>query len=260
VGPSAPNSLSSSIVTSSASGNLPATSADMLQGLARTTSARSNDGEGQGRRLSSPTAAAVPSRPLRERPPHADIYFAEFFAGSAGLTRTLRRLGVTCREADDLATGGTDFRNAAAVAVVKLELRGLRCEGWKLALHFATPCSSFSRARDRSEATQLRSSEFPEGLPNLDAGQALVVEQGNDVALIAFDAAVWAAKDLCASVTSENPATSYLWLFLAKRRPLAKVTWFDLKISQCLFGTPYRKDRPSHTEGRIGSRSQSSLR
>jgi hypothetical protein len=263
VGPSAPTSLPSSTVTRSSSRHLRATSADPSQGPARSTSARSNDGGGEGRRSSPPTAAVSPDKSLREAPCCAGIYFAEFFAGSAGLTQTLRRLGVTCREADDLATGGTDFSDPAAVAVVKLEPRGLRCEGWKLALHFATPCNSFSRARDRSEATQLRSADFPEGLPDLDAGQVLVVTKANDIALITFDTAIWAARDLCAVVTSENPATSYLWLLLAKRRPQAKFTWTDMNISQCLFGAPYRKDGPRPFEGRIRaakSETRSSLR
>ena len=260
MGPSAPISVPLATVSSSSPGNLPATPAAKLQGLARPTPARSNDGGGKGIRPSPPIAAVFKDRSQREALSCAGIYFAEFFAGSGGLTRTLRKLGATCREADDLATGGTDFSSQAAVDLVKLELRGLRCEGWKLALHFATPCNSFSRARDRSEATQLRSAEFPEGLPDLDAGQVLFVERANDIALITFDTALWAARDLCAVITSENPATSWIWLFLAKKRPLAKITWTDVKLSQCLFGAPYRKDRPSPTQGRTGSLTKSSLR
>ena len=155
---------------------------------------------------------------MREEPLHSSILFAEFFAGTAELTRTLRGRGIACRGADDLATGGTDFSDPTAVASLKLELRGLRCEGAKLALHFAPPCATFSRARDRSQATQLRSAECPEGRPDLDAGRALLVKTANDIALLTFDLALWAARDLCAAITLENPSSSYLWSFLTKRR------------------------------------------
>ena len=43
-------------------------------------------------------------------------------------------------------------------------------------------------------------------------------------------------------ITLEGPAGSWMWAYLAKFRPQVKQTWLDLKLSQCLFGTPYRKD------------------
>jgi hypothetical protein len=149
-----------------------------------------------------------------------------------------------------LATGGTDFSDSTAVAKLKLELRVLRCDGAKLALHFAPTCATFSRARDRAQATQLRSTEFLEGRPGLDADQALFVRTANEIALHTFDLASWAARDLCAAITLENPSSSYLWAFLANSRPQANDNWVDLKISQCMFGAPYRKDRPGHRNGR----------
>ena len=39
---------------------------------------------------SPPTAAGCPGGTLREDPPYSNILFAEFFAGTAELTRTLR--------------------------------------------------------------------------------------------------------------------------------------------------------------------------
>jgi hypothetical protein len=161
---------------------------------------------------------------------------------------------VTCREADELARGGTDFTDLAQIDIVKAELRDLRTEGATIAFHLAVPCATFSHARDRSEATQLRSSTHPEGLPDLDADRRSIVLEANEVALIAFDMALWAAHDLSAVGTFESPATSYIWAFLAKLRPAAKVTWKDLTVSQCMFGTQYRKDRPRSYERAIGLR------
>jgi hypothetical protein len=177
-------------------------------------------------------------------PPDA-LYFAEFFAGEGGLTKAMRRRGVVCRGADELASGGTDFSKADQVSALNEELRERRTDGATLALHYAPTCATMSRARDRSSLTQLRSTEHPEGLPDLDADRSRLVEEANEVALQAFDSACWAAKELSAVVTLENPKTSYMWAFLAKLRPGIKVTWVDLTLSQCFFGTPYRKDSPS---------------
>ena len=45
---------------------------------------------------SPPTAAVCPDGTMREDPPHSSILFAEFFAGTAELTRTLRSKGIEC--------------------------------------------------------------------------------------------------------------------------------------------------------------------
>ena len=73
----------------------------------------------------------------------------------------------------------------------------------------------------------------------------------NRVALNTFDLAVWAARDLSAAVTLDNPATSYLWAHLSRARPRFKVRWEDLKLSQCMFGTSWRKEWPYPVERAI---------
>jgi hypothetical protein len=164
--------------------------------------------------------------------------------------------GVNCRRADDAAYGGTDFEVAVEIAILKEELRELRTEGATLALHLAPPCSSFSRARDRAQSTKLRSASHPEGQLGLDADQRSLVTTANKIALQAFDFAVWAARDLSAVVSMENPSSSYMWLVLERARPRVKVLWQDLKISQCMFGAPYRKDRagPRRNVNRVTNR------
>jgi hypothetical protein len=174
----------------------------------------------------------------------SSIYFAEFFAGSARLTDTLRKAGVRCRDPDDLESGGTDFEDASQVRKVREELRALRTGDLRLILHLAIPCSTFSRARDRSDATRLRSSKRPGGREDLSPAQQAIVDAANRIADHAWDLAVWAAKELKAVVVIENPKMSHLWDYLDSKHSssASPPLWRDIVISQCRFGTVYRKE------------------
>ena len=110
-----------------------------------------------------PTAVGVSTSWL----PHSDYRFCELFAGEANLTAAVEAAGVPVRAPDDAATGGANFVHRADVDAVRTELLSLMSSGVKLMVHFAPPCSTFSRARDRSSATRLRSREFPQGLARL---------------------------------------------------------------------------------------------
>ena len=87
-------------------------------------------------------------------------WFAEFFAGRGGLTTAVRRLKINTIEPEDLATEGLDFAKPEDIETLLLKLKALSKKG-PLFLHFAPPCRTFSRARDRSWKTRLRSSECP---------------------------------------------------------------------------------------------------
>ena len=91
--------------------------------------------------------------------------FCEFFAGKGSLTYAVEAAGVPARSPEDLASGGTDFADKKAVDKLRVELGELAASGVKLMVHFAPPCSTFSRARCRSGKTRLRSTAFPQGLP-----------------------------------------------------------------------------------------------
>jgi hypothetical protein len=110
-------------------------------------------------------ASAHPEAQHVEGGPPAAMVFAEFFSGDALLTQTMRDSGVRCLAPDDLATGGMDFASATQIRKLRDKLRNLRTEDTCLAIHLAPPCSTFSRARDRSALTKLGSSEFPAGVP-----------------------------------------------------------------------------------------------
>ena len=65
------------------------------------------------------------------------------------------------------------------------------------------------------------------------------VREGNRFAH-ATVALVCAFRDLGGAGTVENPAGSYLWPVLDRLMP--RVPAEDIFLSQCMFGTPYRKN------------------
>jgi hypothetical protein len=156
------------------------------------------------------------SRPAKEHfvetletdSPQPEWIFAEIFAGGAHLTQALRNLGLRCEEPDEVTTGGTDFKSSRPVAQLKRKLRSHHQSGKNLAIHLAPPCGTFSRARDRSTRTRLRSRRFPFGLPD----KVSSTRPWNRITRRALQLAHWAATELGAVVTVENPQLSYMWL------------------------------------------------
>ena len=163
--------------------------------------------------------------------------FVELFAGQGSLSHAVAKVGVPTMAPNDLASGGTDFSNMEQVDELKDQLKEWKAAGMEFIIHLAPPCSTFSRARDRSRKTRLRSSEFPAGLEPVS--EKVVV--ANRIAVAAYAFAEWAAGcELEAAVTMENPARSYLWDFVQGE---AKTNNFqDIVFSQCRFGAPYKKE------------------
>ena len=109
-------------------------------------------------------------------------------------------------------------------------------------MHLAPPCSSFSRARDRSMKTKLRSSDYPGGLPELCADSAAIVSQANRIAENAWSLACFCGKELGAVTLVENPASSYLWPLVDSMGTEGADRATDFCISCCMFGAPYQKE------------------
>ena len=204
---------------------------------------------------SAPSSVPAPSPPVTKpsklrqsgkrvgNAPLQYVIFAEFFAGDAGLTRVYKLAGIRCRSPDDIATGGVDFEIASQIHALREELRNLRTdEDVCLILHFAPPCSTFSRARGRSKRTRLRSTRRPGGLRGLRREQKADVKSANKIAKHTWEVACWAAKELKAIVTLESPRLSYIWAFFATLPGASAQIWQDVLVSQCRFGTTYRKD------------------
>jgi hypothetical protein len=160
--------------------------------------------------------------------------FCEFFAGEGALTSAMSKAGVPVRSPDDLAGGGTDFQDKQAVDEVRRELGALVTSGVKLMVHFAPPCSTFSRARNRSGRTRLRSDEFPQGFPRCQDK----CHSANLIARNTLDLAEWLVREGKAAVSIENPESSMLWAYL-DFDPELEMT--DVTFSACMFGPPYQK-------------------
>ena len=137
--------------------------------------------------------------PLRRR-----ILFLELFAGSGGLTKAVKAAGLRTLTADEASTGGTNFLNAADVERLNDALRRRvriskrrgrvphlrKSRNWQLVVHLAPPCSTFSRARDRSHRTRVRSMRQPSGIRPVSRN----IIQANTVARRAAEFAVWAEQ------------------------------------------------------------------
>ena len=197
------------------------------------------------KRVQEPTASLRrPSGPSSDSTSSSlsSLYFVELFAGEGTLTQAMRDLGIACEPPNDLAHGGTDFGSKAQVARLKSRLQVLHMSGKKLIIHLAPPCSTFSRARDRSDSTRLRSSSHPAGLAWLQPDRLQITGEANRIAWLAFDFAAWAAEVLGAVVSLENPTGSYIWPWSTLQKDLPTSTFEDAVVSQCLFGAPYRKN------------------
>ena len=92
-------------------------------------------------------------------------------AGSGGLTLAVSLKGVMTAQPNDVYTGGTDLRNPADVEALWDSWVQARQRGVYLIIHWAPPCSSMLRARQRSFLTRVRSQSHPWGLRNLTAKQ-----------------------------------------------------------------------------------------
>ena len=165
-----------------------------------------------------------------------EFLFQEFFAGDANLTDAMRAVGFEVAAPEDLASGGVNFAVESQVLGLKTRLQKLFKQGRRLCLHLAPPCATFSRARDRSSRTRLRSGKFPDGLPACKS----LVEEANKVAEQAYDLATWAAEELGAVVSMENPRNSYLWDFVAGL-PQTNDEYHDVLFCSCRFGECFQK-------------------
>ena len=162
--------------------------------------------------------------PERKRPRTEDAgqaCFMEIFAGKGVLTKEVQKYGIRCEPPNDLASGGTDFRDPKQVENLKdLAMERLKSTRY-LVIHLAPPCASFSRARDRSYKTRLRSSIYPEGLP----GKGGQTKEPNKIAKRAYRFACWAADELGAMVSMENRRRAICGTWLTRRGRRRVTMW-----------------------------------
>ena len=162
--------------------------------------------------------------------------FAELFAGTGVLSRAVSESGIPTDWPNEASEGGTDFRDEEQVELLRCHLRSIVADGQQLVLHIAPPCHTFSRAKDRSGRTRVRSREKPDGL---EPASWEVIE-ANVIARNAYSLARWAREELKAFVSMENPESSYLWLVVSDLDQ-ASDKYSDVVFSPCCFGADVQK-------------------
>ena len=177
--------------------------------------------------------------------------FLEVFAGYGVLTATLKGCGLPTLPPDEYFLGGTDFSDRREVQKLRDWLEALVGKAreierqhfqetgevlW-LFIHLAPPCATFSKARDRSWRTRVRSWAQPAGIKPVSAK----VRKANIIAKQAILFARWAAETLGATVTLEHPDFSYIWIYGAPYFG-SHTKYRDARMSYCMYGKAYKKN------------------
>ena len=145
---------------------------------------------------------AAPSGAWESEPVAGEPFVIELFAGDAEFSKACLEAGLRVHEPDDVRWGGTDFLDPASVATLELRMERWARIASPLVVHLAPPCATFSRARDRSVRTRLRTRNRTGGIWPEDKA----TKEANEVATAAYDLALQAAHDWHAWVSMENPA------------------------------------------------------
>ena len=179
------------------------------------------------------------ARPQLSRHPTAELkrergYLADFFAGSCGVSRAAQKLGFSTREWELLHGEHADLTKPIVQYKIKCDIQ----KKLVLAAMLAPPCSSFSRARDRTMV--IRTKQFPWGLPDLPPHEQLKVDQGNACFRAALKIIKWLDKYKIPWIL-ENPSSSKAW-FIPELVSLQNAAHTHLvETDFCQFGTRWRK-------------------
>ena len=187
----------------------------------------------------------------------AELIFLEVFAGSANLSEAMRRKGLLVHAVDDKPRR----RSKVSIHVLDLTrdndvdvLLDMATHANIGSAHFAPPCGTASKARERPlpegmesiRAEPLRSATQPlgvSGLANLDSKRVAAANRLYALTLCVLCILVSRG----ASVSVENPRNSYFWIIMqmwAKQHHWMQQVWESLKdnISQaCMYGSKLDK-------------------
>ena len=160
--------------------------------------------------------------------------FLELFAGSGHLSGHVGRV-LPCLPPQDIDKGGADFLDNDQAESLKQIWKHHADQGTRLIFHVAPPCSTFSRARDRSQRTKLRSSAHPEGIV-----QNELVKEGNLIAKRTAECVNYLVESLGAVGSWEQPAGSYMLPYLDSLEAIS-VEREAVLLHHCRFGKPFKK-------------------
>ena len=174
--------------------------------------------------------------------------FLEIFSGCGRLAAELRKLGYLVLERDVLRGPSWDLTLRCNQRLI----RGWIAAGHVWGAHLGTPCSTWSRARDRGPIrdpdrprpgppSRLRSDEHLLGLPELRHPADLEAFRiGNELARLSISI-MEQLKHQQRPVTLENPSSSRIWLLprLLKAKSWKSASCID--TCYCMFGEKWKK-------------------
>ena len=172
--------------------------------------------------------------------------FIEVFSGTGRLAAALRARNMLVLEWDILNGPLWDLTRRDA----RRALRGSILAGHVWGLHMGTPCSSFSRARDRGPPRQpgvpsypcrLRSDTEPWGMCEVwHPKDRAAIDLGNSLARFSHSLALL-ARHMSLPLTVENPAGSRLWALPPFASMLRWPHSHNIVTHFCAWGTCWQK-------------------
>ena len=161
-------------------------------------------------------------------------YLADLFSGHGGVSKAVRKMGFSAREWELLKGDEHDLTNPLVVFKVCEDVR----KGKILAAMMAPPCSSFSRARDRTSV--IRNRQHPWGVSGLSKKDADKVKAGNECFLTCFKL-IKLFNQYNVPWILENPHSSKCW-FLPQMLELEKNDKVQIAVTDfCQYDTKWRK-------------------
>lgn len=164
------------------------------------------------------------------------VGFLDLFSGKGGVSRAVRARGIQAWEFDVKNGDAFDLTNSNVLKNIERKIS----KSMVVACMLAPPCSSFSRARDRTSV--IRTAQKPWGVPKhiLSDADALRVQVGNRCVRAALRM-IRALERHQVPWILEQPLTSRMW-DLGPFRQLRKQSHIAFEsLHQCQYGTRWRK-------------------
>ena len=174
----------------------------------------------------------------------------EVFAGSARLSQAVTKVALQAMAIDHTISKAAkqhvvimDLSKEHGIA----ELRGyIKANSSRIIwIHFAPPCGTASKARDRplkkwaaqgfSVPGPLRSTARPDGLDNLSGANKARTEKANVLYEVVHELC-YLAHQLHVAFTIENPWGSYFWITSPMKQLQSDVTIFEVRFHSCCHG------------------------
>lgn len=165
--------------------------------------------------------------------------FIEVFAGSCHLSQAFCRAGHETWSMDIRLAADHDFSSESGPAQLLLKAKEFRAKHHMHPyIHFAPPCSTYSRARRPA----IRSSTHPNGVPakQLTKHERAILAHANSVTKRCFES-MCALSDMGCPVSLEQPSGSLMLKTKVFKRWAHCSGAVPVYADYCQYGMPYRK-------------------